>query len=96
VQHDNLEFKMKKLLFFILTALSLTANAIIYLVQQGGVTNQSWRTARSGEIVVNLAVEAKSFPAWYNASTTTFASGNQVWKSISVFAANRTSTNKCV
>ena len=70
---------MKKLLLLLCVAFSLSTNATVYLVQQGGATDPTWRAAVAGETLVNLTVAAKTLPGWYNANAATFVAGDQVW-----------------
>ena len=70
---------MKKLLLLFSIALSIGLNATIYLVQQGGA-NPAWSGATlTGKTLVDLTVEAKTFPAWFNDALTTFGATDQIW-----------------
>lgn len=68
---------MKKITLLFALLLSLNAFSVRYLVQQGSTGAPTWRAAASGEVLVDLTVEAKTLNAWF--TTTTFTNADEVW-----------------
>lgn len=69
---------MKKLLTLSIFIL-LSANSIfstIYLVQNGGATDATWRTPLSGEVLVDLTSLSKTLNAWHLSSV---SADDEVW-----------------
>lgn len=68
---------MKKITLLFALLLSLNAFSVRYLVQMGTAGAPVWRAAVTGEVLVDLTVEAKTLNAWFTA--TTFTNADEVW-----------------
>jgi hypothetical protein len=67
---------MRKITLLLAVVLSMTMFAERYLVQLGTGSATTWRTAGTGETLVDLTVEGKTLNEWYNA---TVVSNDEVW-----------------
>ena len=90
---------MKKILLYLLLTFTISSNATVYLVQQGG-TSPAWSgAARIGKSIVDLSTAGAgstsvTFGAWYTANAAAFATGDQVWVIKGTYLFGATFDNK--